>query len=257
MRLKACAPARLRKQPETFCWTDDSCANPVRPDCCQNPRADLPESKRRLAGGCAGRASRFLAALCGLRPFFPGGAVALGVRRSPSSSTREIRRFPGDDFEGMEPALAFGSCFFGRGLHVQEQLFEIGSPKGVLFFGQKHQLPQEMHNAEGMFAPIQEIRPPAIMDGDPVECGQNPDRFQRLVTSARIDMIVREALGAGGMHPRALALHIQPRFILMDDLGHDQGSFDVLLDIRQIARTAAGSGCRWYLRSSGRLTDLP
>ncbi len=175
-------------------------------------------------------------------PLFPRRGRGPGSEAIPFIQQAQKRRFPGDDFQWMQPALSFGSCLFCRGLHVQEQLFEIGGPDGVLFFSQKDQLTQEMNDAEGVLAPVQEIRPPAIMDGDPVELWQNADRFQRLVATARIDVIVREGLGAGGMHPRALALHIQSGFILVDDVGLDQGGFDVLLDVRQIGRTALDQG---------------
>jgi hypothetical protein len=173
---------------------------------------------------------------------FPRGGRGSGSQEIPFIQHAQKGRFPGDDFQWMQPAFSFGSRLFCRGLHVQEQLFEIGGPDGLLFFGQKDQLTQEMHDAEGMLALIQEIRPPTIMDGDPCELGQNPDRFQCLVTTARIDVIVGEGLGAGGMHPRALALDIQPGFILMDDLGLDQSGFDVLLNVRQIGRTALDQG---------------
>lgn len=54
-------------------------------------------------------------------------------------------------------------------VHVKKQVFEIGCPDRVLFFCQKHQLPQEMHEAESMLASVQEVRTPAIMDGDAFE----------------------------------------------------------------------------------------
>src|SRR6266699_1835584 len=45
--------------------------------------------KQKTAFWCLRRlSSRFLAALCLHRPFLPGGAVALGVTRSPTSSKR-------------------------------------------------------------------------------------------------------------------------------------------------------------------------
>jgi len=175
-------------------------------------------------------------------PLFPRRGRGPGSEAIPFIQQAQKRRFPGDDFQWMQPALSFGSCLFCRGLHVQEQFFEIGGPDSVLFFRQKDQLTQEMHDAEGVLAPVQEIRPPAIMDGDPLELWQNADRFQRLVATALIDVIVREGLGAGGMHPRALALHIQSGFILVDDCGLDQGGFDVLLDVRQIGGTALDEG---------------
>src|SRR6266852_4501108 len=144
MRLKACAPARLRKQPEIFCWT--LIMRKSRSARLLSKSTRRSSRKQKTAFWWVRRpSSRFLAALCGQRPFFPG-----------------------DDFQWMQPALSFGSCLFCRGLHVQEQFFEIGGPDSVLFFRQKDQLTQEMHDAEGVLAPVQEIRPPAIMDGDPV-----------------------------------------------------------------------------------------
>lgn len=193
------------------------------------------------------------AAFCASRGRGPGSEAISFIQQA------QKRRFPGDDFQRMQPALSFGSCLFGGGLHVQEQRFEIGGPNGVLLFGQKDQLPQEMYDAEGVLALIQEIRSPAIRDGDAGEVGQNPDRGQCLMAAAGIDMIVGEGGSAGGMHPRALALHIQPGFILMNDLGLDQGGFDVLLDVRQIGRTAldqAANGAFAHLDSQQVSHDL-
>ena len=42
------------------------------------------------------------------------------------------------------------------------------------------------------------------------------------------------------MHPLALACHIQTGFILMDHVACDQGLFDVLLDLGQIAGAPQG-----------------
>ncbi len=173
---------------------------------------------------------------------FPRGSRGSGSEAIPFIEQAQEVRFPIHDFPEIQTGFSQGACLFGGALHIQQQVFEVGGPPGVLFFGQKDQFPQHMHQAEGMLALVQEIRPPAIMDGDPVELRQNPNRVQGLAATARIDMVVREGWGAGGMHPRALALHIQPGFILMDDVGLYQGGFDVLLDVRQIGRTALDQG---------------
>jgi len=162
-----------------------------------------------------------------------------GSDQFPFSKHTEKRGFPSGDFQGMHPTPSFPSRLFGGGFHVQEQVFELGCPERVLFFCQKDQITQEMHQAESMLAAVQEVRPPAIMNGDSVELRQNPDRLQRFLPTARI---VRKGLGASGMHPVAFAQDIQPRFILVDDVCCDQGVFDLLLDAHQSGRTALDQG---------------
>jgi len=80
------------------------------------------------------------------------------------------------------------------------------------------------------------------MDGDPLELRQNPDLIQRRLTTALIDVVVREGRCAGGMHPRPLTLDRQAGFILVDDVGLDQGVFDLVLNIRQIGATSLKQG---------------
>jgi hypothetical protein len=44
MRQNMAMPSSVRKQPETFCWTDDSCASRARPDCWIQPSTTRPPS---------------------------------------------------------------------------------------------------------------------------------------------------------------------------------------------------------------------
>src|SRR5581483_5586524 len=45
MRQNMAIPSSVRKHPETFCCTDDSCADPSQPDCCQM----APQSRAQSA----------------------------------------------------------------------------------------------------------------------------------------------------------------------------------------------------------------
>src|SRR5258708_40173522 len=117
----------------------------------------------------------------------------------------------------MQPVLSFNSCLFCRCFHVKEQFFEIGCPDGFLFFCQKHQITQEMNEAESMLAPVQEGRTPSIMDGDTLELRQNPERIQSLLTTALIDGIVSEGLCAVVLHPIPPAQRRKPRFFWVHD----------------------------------------
>src|SRR6266852_1338343 len=173
---------------------------------------------------------------------FPRWGSGPGSDEIPLIQQAEKLGFPSDHFQWMQPVLSFNSCLFCRCFHFKEQFFEIGCPDGFLFFCQKHQITQEMNEAESMLAPVQEVRTPSIMDGDSSELRQNPDRFQRLLTTALIDVIVGECLCAGVMHPIALAQDRQPCFILVDDFGLDQCFFDLLLDVCQIGGIALDQG---------------
>jgi hypothetical protein len=109
-------------------------------------------------------------------------ASALFSSRSSGSGSEHLglgehakkRGFPISHFQGMQPTSSLRTRLFGGGFHVQEQGFEIGSPPRVVFFCQKHQIAQEMHQAESMPAAVQEVRPPSIMDADPLKLWQNP-----------------------------------------------------------------------------------
>src|SRR5712691_921723 len=136
MRLKACAPARLRKQPETFCCTLIMRKSRSARLLSKSTRRSSRKQKtafwwvRRLREQISG-------GTLWASPLFPSRGRGPGSEAIPFIQQAQKRPFPGDDFQWMQPALSFGSCLFCRCLHVQEQLCEIGGPDGVLFFGQK------------------------------------------------------------------------------------------------------------------------
>ena len=173
---KSFCPARLRKQPDTFCCTL-SMRDPAQPDCCQNPPADLPGSRRPLSGVCAtGRAG------CCSTLF----DAPLGPRRGRRSGSdliafiqqAEKRKFPIQHFQRIEPVLPLCSRLLGRLLHREEQVFELGRPDGSLLLCLKHQLAEKMHQAQRMLTVIQEVRCPGIMNADAFEDGQDANRVQ-------------------------------------------------------------------------------
>src|SRR6266851_452588 len=51
----------------------------------------------------------------------------------------------------------------------------------------KHQIPEEMNQAERMLTVIQEVRSPGIMDADAFENRQDPNRVQRVLSAALIN----------------------------------------------------------------------
>ena len=77
------------------------------------------------------------------------------------------------------------------------------------------------------------------MDRDAGELWQDADRFQGRLPSAGIHLIVGESRRASHVHPVSKALHIQPGFILMNDLRLCQRRFDLLLH-RDQSKCAAG-----------------
>src|SRR6266849_7667339 len=167
---------------------------------------------------------------------FPRGSRGPRVSLIPVIEQTEKLRFPIDDFQRVKPALSLFARLVGRLFHIQQEGFEVCSPVDALLC-EKHEVPQQMHNASGMLTVVQEVRSPSVVDRDASELRQNPDGFQCGLTPARIDVIVGEGRRAGHMHPVAFACHIQPGFILMDDLRLFQRLGDLLLHRGQLART--------------------
>src|SRR6266568_3417931 len=162
------------------------------------------------------------------------------MRMKPISFSEQFQEacFPSDDFQRVQPELSLLTRLFGGLLHIQEQLLQVCGPHRSLFFCQKHQVAQQMHHAHSVLAVVQEVRSPSVVDRDPGELRQNPDRFQCRLTSALIHVIVGEGRRAGHVHPVPFACHIQSCLILMDHIAVDQGCFDLLLHGGQLSRTA-------------------
>src|SRR6266851_1613242 len=102
----------------------------------------------------------------------------------------------------------------------------------------KHQIPEEMNQAERMLTVIQEVRSPGIMDADAFENRQDPNRVQRVLSAALIHMIMGEGRSTRDMLPVSLPSHRQARFVLMNNGGFDQRLFDLLLDGSQLGGRA-------------------
>src|SRR6266851_9145342 len=98
----------------------------------------------------------------------------------------EQGQFPIKHFQRLEPALSLCSRLLGSLLHREEQFFEIGSPDGPPLLCLKHQIPEEMNQAERMLTVIQEVRSPGIMDADAFENRQDANRVQRVLSAALI-----------------------------------------------------------------------
>lgn len=68
---------------------------------------------------------------------------------------------PIDDFQRVKPGLTLLTCLFCGLLHIQEQLLQVCGPHRALFFCQQHQLSQQMPDASGVLAVVQEVRSPS------------------------------------------------------------------------------------------------
>src|SRR6266568_6446689 len=167
---------------------------------------------------------------------FPRGSRCPRVRLIPVIEQTEKLCFPIHDFQRVKPALSLLARLLCRLFHIQQEGFEVCSPLDSLLC-EKHEVAQQMHNASSMLTVVQEVRSPSVVDRDPCKMRQNPDGFQCGLTSARIDVIVGEGRRAGHMHPVPFACHIQPGFILMDDLRLFQRLGDLLLHRGQLSRT--------------------
>src|SRR5712692_6832562 len=165
------------------------------------------------------------------------------ARRSWSDLVTFIKQaeqcnFPIKHFQRLEPALSLFSRLLGSLLHREEQFFEIGSPDGPPLLCLKHQIPEEMNQAERMLTVIQEVRSPGIMDADAFENRQDPNRVQSVLSAALIHMIMGEGRSTRDMLPVSLPSHRQARFVLMNNGGLDQRLFDLLLDGSQLGGRA-------------------
>jgi hypothetical protein len=167
---------------------------------------------------------------------FPRGSRGPRVRLLPFIEQTEELRFPIYDFQRVKPVLSLLVRLLCRLFPIQQEGFEVCSPLDSLLC-EKHEVAQQMHDAHGMLTVVQEVRSPSVVNRDAAELRQNPDGFQCGLTAARIDVIVGEGRRAGHMHPVPLAYHIQPGFILMDDLRLFQRLGDLLLHRGQLSRT--------------------
>ncbi len=167
---------------------------------------------------------------------FPRGSRSPRVRLIPFSEQPEELRFPIHDFQRVKPVLSLLARLVCRLFPIQQEGFEVCGPVESLLF-EKHEVPQQMHDANGMLTVVQEVRSPSVVNRDTGELRQNPDGFQCGLTPACIDVIVGEGRCAGHMHPVPFACHIQPGFILMDDLRLFQRLGDLLLHWGQLSPT--------------------
>jgi hypothetical protein len=167
---------------------------------------------------------------------FARGRGRSRVKQLPFIEQSQELRFPIHDFPEIQTGFSQGARLVGGFFHLQQQRFEVGGPAQSLLF-EKHEIAQQMHDAQGMLTVVQEVRGPAVVNRDAGELRQNPDGFQGGLPPTRIDVIVGEGRRAGHMHPVPLACHIQPSFILMDDLRVFQGLAHLLLHRGQLSRT--------------------
>src|SRR6266536_5455833 len=163
-----------------------------------------------------------------------------GMRMKPISFSEQVQEagLPIGDFQRIKPRFSLFTGLVGGLLHIQEQLLEVCGPPQCLFFCQKDQLAQQMHDAGSMLTIVQEVRSPSVVDRDAGEMRQDADGFQGHLPSALIHVIVGEGRRARHVHPVAFAAHRKPRFILMNDLSFLQGLFDLLLHRGQCKRAA-------------------
>src|SRR5216683_7656171 len=75
-----------------------------------------------------------------------------GVRMKPVPCIEQVQEacLPIDDFQRVQPVLSLLTCLFCGLLHVQEQLFQVCGPPCCLFFCQKHQVAQQVHDASSV-----------------------------------------------------------------------------------------------------------
>lgn len=163
-------------------------------------------------------------------PFGPRQGRRSGSDVIPFIEQAEKCAFPIEHFQRIEPALALVACVLGGGFHAEEQVFEFGRPDGSLLLRLKHQLAEQMHQAERMLTCIQEVRAPGIMDTDAFEDRQDANRVQGVLSAALIHMIMGEGRRTRHMLPVSFPSDRHAGFVLMKHGGLDQGLFDLLLD---------------------------
>jgi hypothetical protein len=165
------------------------------------------------------------------------GSGSPRVSLIPLIKQSEELRFPIHDFLGLQTGFSQLAGLLCSRFHIQQQAFEVGGPEQPLLC-QKHELTQHMHQTERMLTVVQEVGAPTVVDRDPAELRQDADGLQGRLSSAPIDVIVREGGRAGHMHPVPFAGYREARFILMDHFALDQGRFDLLLHRGQRLRAA-------------------
>jgi len=141
---------------------------------------------------------------------FPRWSRGPRVRLIPFIEQTEKLRFPVNDFVWIHTAFPQLTRLFCRLFHIQQEGFEVCCPWDALFF-EKHEISQQMHEASGVLAVVQEVRSPSIVNRDAGEMWQDPDGFQCRLTSARINVIVGQTRCAGHVHPVSFAGYV-PKF---------------------------------------------
>src|SRR6266487_5937591 len=138
MRLKAWAPALLRKQPETFC-----CTLTMRRSL--SARLLSKSTRRSERQGEDGfllfaQAIEQIArvTLFAATPF-PRGSRGPRVRLIPFIEQTEELRFPIHDFQRVKPVLSLLARLLCRLFHIQQEGFEVCSPLDALLC-EKHEV---------------------------------------------------------------------------------------------------------------------
>src|SRR5450755_745457 len=142
MRLKAWAPARLRKQPETFCCTLIIRRSRSARLLSKSTRRSSEARREPLSGVCASdRANCGQGFVC----ICPGSWRSSGPwsRLIALMQQAEELRFPVRHFHRMQPVPSLGACLLGRLPHIQKQTLELLCPDDSLFFCQEHQLTEK------------------------------------------------------------------------------------------------------------------
>src|SRR6266702_5882381 len=96
---------------------------------------------------------------------FPRGSCGPRVCLIPVIEQPEKLRFPIDDFQRVKPALSLLARLVCRLLHIQQEGFEVCCPWDALLC-EKHEIPQQMHNASSMLTVVQEVRSPSVVNRD-------------------------------------------------------------------------------------------
>jgi len=112
-----------------------------------------------------------------------------------------ITRRKGQQLRKRQAHRGGGRCCHGR-FDFHEQCRHVVGPCLVILCGDKAQFPQVVRIAQRMGAlVIRKVRFPVIMDHRPAERAKNAHRLHRLVAALGMDLIRRQALGAGDMQP--------------------------------------------------------
>lgn len=134
--------------------------------------------------------------------------------------------------------ISLGTGLVSHLFHAQKQHFQFCGPPQAQLFGQIDQFSQNMHQAESMLTLIAEISSPSTKNTHSGKACQDTIGIQGVVASTGMHLIMSQLVGRGCIHPGAVVLDIQPRFILMNHLTRTQGRFDLLFDWFQRMRSS-------------------